>query len=63
MASKEITSADMKHLREVLKGDDQTAMWESLNRMKLSPRDKVGMQKSEVMAGLAGCEVQFLQYS
>ena len=63
MASKEITSADMRHLREVLKGDDQTAMWESLNRMKLSPRDKVGMQKSEVMAGLAGCEVQFLQYS
>ena len=63
MASKEITMADMQHLGEVLKGDDQTAMWESLNRMKLSPRDKVGMQKSEVMAGLAGCEVQFLQYS
>ena len=46
MASKEITMADMQHLGEVLKGDDQTAMWESLNRMKLSPKDKVGMQKS-----------------
>ena len=36
----------MQHLREVLKGDDKAAMWASLNRMKLSPKDKVGMPKS-----------------
>ena len=46
MSIKEITMADMQHLREVLKGDDKAAMWASLNRMKLSPKDKVGMPKS-----------------
>ena len=43
---RKITKADMQQLREVLKGDDKTSMWASLNRMKLSPKDKVGMQKS-----------------
>ena len=57
---RKITKADMQQLREVLKGDDKTSMWASLNRMKLSPKDKVGMQKSEVMAVLAGWEVEFL---
>ena len=45
MSLKEITEDDMKQLRAVLQGKDGTAMWEALDRMKLSPNDKVVIHK------------------
>ena len=35
----------MKQLEAVLRGKDGTAMWEALDRMKLSPNDKVVIHK------------------
>ena len=46
MSAKKITEGDMKQLRAVLQGKDGTAMWEALDRMKLSPNDKVVIHKN-----------------
>ena len=40
-----VMQGDMKQLRAVLQGKDGTAMWEALDRMKLSPNDKVVIHK------------------
>ena len=67
MSVKKITEANMRHLRKVLQGDNKTAMWASLNSMKLSPKDQVSIQKCLVIAALEGCEmtceVKFVQDS
>ena len=46
MSAKKITEGDMKQLRAVLQGKDGTAMWEALDRMKLSPNDTVVIHKN-----------------
>ena len=45
MSGKKITEGDMEQLRAVLQGKDGTAMWEALDRLKLSPNDKVVIHK------------------
>ena len=45
MSVKRITKGDMEQLRAVLQGKDGTAMWAALDRLKLSPKDKVVMHK------------------
>ena len=45
MSAKKITEGDMKQLLAVLQGKNVTAMWEALDRMKLSPNDKVVIHK------------------
>ena len=47
----------MEHLRQVLSGEDKAAMWAALTRMKLSPKDKVGIRNKAKVTALAGWEV------
>ena len=47
----------MQQLRAVLQGKDGTAMWEALDRMKLSPNDQVVMHKKINDSVLLGCDV------
>ena len=41
MSFKELTEGEMKELRAVLQGKDGTVMWKALDRMNLSPKDRV----------------------
>ena len=42
MAGRKIDKISMEQLRGVLRGKDRAAMWKELNRLGLSPQDKVG---------------------
>ena len=46
MSKKKLTHDEMWELRNVLKGKDGRAMWEVLERLNLSPKDKVVTHKN-----------------
>ena len=56
-SAKKITKDGMKKLRAVLRDKDGTTMWKALDRMKLSPNDKVVMHKKINNSVLLDCDV------
>ena len=54
---KEFKKLDMDKLRATLRHKDGTTMWKTLDRMKLSPNDKVVMHKKINNSVLLGCDV------
>ena len=64
MSSKQITKAEMYHLRNTLRGSDKAAIWTVLTLLKLSTKDTPFCAEEEIVSeepwGFA--EVEYIEY-